>query len=94
MGGLTANTDVIEKSFRYGSAYYVKTPDDWVNVPSFIGIYTGYDPNDLWNWPRLKFKGSEGEIEIGFVHILRKQVEVYELTGPDELIQFDEEEDK
>lgn len=94
MGGLTANTDAIEKSFKYGSAYYVKTPDDWVNVPSFIGIYAGYDPNDLWNWPRLKFKGSEGEIEIGFVHILRKQVEIYELTGPDKLIQFNEEENK
>lgn len=80
MGGLKVNTDIIENMFNIGNAYYLQTPYSWLNLPSFYGLYTGYNPKDLWEWPELKFMTVTGnEVKIDFADILRGDVEITEL---------------
>lgn len=90
MSGLKANLDVIEQTFEPGTPYYVQTPDDWINVPCFHGIYSGYNEKDLWEWPELKFMSEKGEIRIRFVDILRGIVNVCEMYNQYIPIRFDD----
>ena len=81
MMGLKANLSVIEQTFTLGTPYYIQTPSDWINIPSFHGIYSGYNEKDLWEWPELKFMSEKGEIRIHFVDILRGKVKVAEMNN-------------
>lgn len=81
MSGLKANLSVIEQTFTLGTPYYIKTPEDWINIPSFHGIYAGYNEKDLWEWPELKFMSEKGEVRIHFVDILRGKVKVAEMNN-------------
>lgn len=88
MMGLKANLAVIEQTFKPGLAYYIKTPNDWINRPSFYGIYAGYNEKDLWEWPELKFMSEKGEVRIHFSDILRGNVTVSKFDKPSETIKF------
>ena len=89
MMGLKANLSVIERTFEPGTPYYIKTPKDWINRPSFHGIYAGYNEKDLWEWPELKFMSEKGEIRIHFSDILRGVVLVSEMNNQYIPIRFD-----
>ena len=94
MGGLSANTDIIDDNFNIGDAYFIKTPDNWI-INDFYGIYTGYDAEDSWKWPTLNFMTYQSKsLDIKFVDILRGNVKICDLSDHSKIITFDEEEDE
>lgn len=90
MGGLKANTDIIDDNFNIGDAYFIKTPDNWL-IKDFYGIYIGYDTEDLWKWPRLNFMTYQSKnVDIELVDILRGEVKLCDLSDHSKMITFDE----
>ena len=91
MGGLKADTDIIDDNFNIGDAYFIKTPDNWI-MNDFYGIYTGYYPEDSWKWPSLNFMTYQSKnVDIKFVDILRGEVKICDLSDHSKMITFDEE---
>ena len=91
MGGLKADTDIIDDNFNIGDAYFIKTPDNWI-MNDFYGIYTGYYPEDSWKWLSLNFMTYQSKnVDIKFVDILRGNVKIYNLSDHSKMITFDEE---
>ena len=91
MGGLKADTAIIDDNFNIGDAYFIKTPNSWI-MNDFYGIYTGYDAEDIWKWPRLYFMAYQNKsVDIQLVDILRGNAKIYNLSDHSKMITFDEE---
>lgn len=88
MGGLKADTDIIANTLNLGAAYFIKTPGNWIK-DDFYGIYTGWEEEDLWNWPEIKFMTDTGEVKIKLVDILRGNVKLCDLSDHSKMITLD-----